>query len=112
MQRFKQYLSESRNTHLEHLEDEIVNNGYDGGVNAVNFLSSIRDMMLGSSSSKLYLSVIWDGAPAVFCGINPDNGKFFVGSKSIFNVTPKINYTNRDIDRNHGGGLADRLKSV
>ena len=51
MQSFKQYLNESRNTHLEHLEDEIVNNGYDGGVNAVNFLSSIRDMMLGSSSS-------------------------------------------------------------
>ena len=110
MQSFKQYLNESRNTHLEHLEDEIVNNGYDGGVNAVNFLSSIRDMMLGSSRSKLNVSVKWDGAPAVFCGINPENGKFFVGSKSIFNVTPKINYTNRDIDRNHGGGLADRLK--
>ena len=110
MQSFKQYLSEARNTHLEHLEDEIVNNGYDGGVNAVNFLSSIRDMMLGSSRSKLNVSVKWDGAPAVFCGINPENGKFFVGSKSIFNVTPKINYTNRDIDRNHGGGLADRLK--
>ena len=110
MQSFKQYLNESRNTHLEHLEDEIVNNGYDGGVNAVNFLSSIRDMMLGSSRSKLNVSVKWDGAPAVFCGINPENGKFFVGSKSIFNVTPKINYTNSDIDRNHGGGLADRLK--
>ena len=74
MQSFKQYLSESRNTHLEHLEDEIVNNGYDGGVNAVNFLSSIRDMMLGSSRSKLNVSVKWDGAPAVFCGINPENG--------------------------------------
>ena len=110
MQSFKQYLSEARNTHLEHLEDEIVNNGYDGGVNAVNFLSSIRDMMLGSSRSKLNVSVKWDGAPAVFCGINPENGKFFVGSKSIFNVTPKINYTNSDIDRNHGSGLADRLK--
>jgi len=110
MQSFKQYLNESRNTHLEHLEDEIVNNGYDGGVNAVNFLSSIRDMMLGSSRSKLNVSVKWDGAPAVFCGINPENGKFFVGSKSIFNVTPKINYTNRDISRNHAGGLADRLK--
>ena len=110
MQSFKQYLNESRNTHLEHLEDEIANNGYDGGVNAVNFLSSIRDMMLGSSRSKLNVSVKWDGAPAVFCGINPENGKFFVGSKSIFNVTPKINYTNSDISRNHSGGLVDRLK--
>ena len=110
MQSFKQYLNEARNTHLEHLEDEIVNNGYEGGLNAVNFLSSLRTMMLGSSGSKLNVSVKWDGAPAVFCGTNPENGKFFVGSKSIFNVTPKINYTNRDIDRNHGGGLADRLK--
>ena len=110
MQSFKQYLNEARNTHLEHLEDEIVNNGYEGGLNAVNFLSSLRTMMLGSSGSKLNVSVKWDGAPAVFCGTNPENGKFFVGSKSIFNVTQKINYTNRDIDRNHGGGLADRLK--
>ena len=46
----------------------------------------------------------------VFCGTNPDNGRFFVGTKSIFNKTPKINYTNADIDRNHSGGLADKLK--
>ena len=52
MQSFKQYLNESRNTHLEHLEDEIVNNGYDGCVNAVNFLSSIRDMMLSAHIKK------------------------------------------------------------
>ena len=109
MYSFKQYLFEAKNTHLEHLEDEIINNGYQGGLNAVEFLKSLRNMLTGSSKSKVNLSVKWDGAPAVFCGINPENGKFFVGSKSIFNVTPKINYTQADIRRNHEGGLADKL---
>ena len=109
MYSFKQYLNESKNTHLEHLEDEIINNGYQGGVNAVEFLKSIRNMLVGSSRRKLNVSVKWDGAPAVFCGVNPENGKFFVGSKSIFNVTPKINYTQADIRKNHDGGLATKL---
>ena len=109
MYSFKQYLNEAKNTHLEHLEDEIINNGYQGGVNAVEFLKSIRNMLVGSSRIKLNVSVKWDGAPAVFCGVNPENGKFFVGSKSIFNVTPKINYTQADIRKNHDGGLATKL---
>ena len=109
MYSFKQYLSEAKNTHLEHLEDEIINNGYEGGLNAVEFLTSLRNMLIGSSRRKVNVSVKWDGAPAVFCGINPENGKFFVGSKSVFNVTPKINYTQSDIRKNHAGGLADKL---
>ena len=109
MYSFKQYLNEAKNTHLEHLEDEIINNGYQGGVNAVEFLKSIRNMLVGSSRRKLNVSVKWDGAPAVFCGVYPENGKFFVGSKSIFNVTPKINYTQADIRKNHDGGLATKL---
>ena len=92
---FKQYLTEEKNTHLEHLEDDIINYGAVGGRNAVNFLKSIRDMLVGNSSGKVNVSVKWDGAPAIFCGTNPENGKFFVGTKSVFNVTPKINYTNR-----------------
>ena len=109
MYSFKQYLNEAKNTHLEHLEDEIINNGYQGGINAIEFLKSIRNMLVGSSRRKLNVSVKWDGAPAVFCGVNPENGKFFVGSKSIFNVTPKINYTQADIRKNHDGGLATKL---
>ena len=109
MYSFKQYLSESKNTHLEHLEDEIINNGYEGGLNAVEFLKSLRNMLIGSSGRKVNVSVKWDGAPAVFCGVNPENGKFFVGSKSVFNVNPKINYTPADIRKNHTGGLADKL---
>ena len=106
---FKQYLTEEKNTHLEHLEDDIINYGAVGGRNAVNFLKSIRDMLVGNSSGKVNVSVKWDGAPAIFCGTNPENGKFFVGTKSVFNVTPKINYTNSDIKKNHEGNLATKL---
>ena len=67
-------------------------------------------MLAGSSRSKANVTVKWDGAPAIICGINPENGKFFVGTKSVFNVTPKINYTNRDIDKNHGGDVNKKLK--
>ncbi len=106
---FKQYLTEEKNTHLEHLEDDIINYGAIGGRNAVNFLKSIRDMLVGNSSGKVNVSVKWDGAPAIICGTNPENGKFFVGTKSVFNVTPKVNYTNSDIRKNHEGNLATKL---
>ena len=108
MQKFQDYLVEDRNTHLEHLEDEIINNGTKGAKTAIEFLKSIKKMLQGGKGGST-VSVKWDGAPAVFCGINPENGKFFVGTKSIFNATPKINYTNADIKRNHGGALADKL---
>mgnify|MGYP001166580055 CR=1 FL=1 len=108
MQGFQEYLNEGRNTHLEHLEDEIINNGTKGAKTSIEFLKSIKKMLQGGKGGST-VSVKWDGAPAVFCGINPENGKFFVGTKSIFNATPKINYTNADIKRNHGGALADKL---
>ena len=65
MQSFKQYLSEARNTHLEHLEDDIINNGYEGGLNAIQFLTSLRNMMVGESGRKVNVSTKWDGAPAI-----------------------------------------------
>ena len=108
MQKFQDYLVEDKNTHLEHLEDEIINNGTKGAKTAIEFLKSIKKMLQGKKGSTV--SVKWDGAPAVFCGINPENDKFFVATKSLFNKTPKINYTNSDISRNHGGALADKLK--
>ena len=108
MQKFQDYLVEDKNTHLEHLEDEIINNGTKGAKTAIEFLKSIKKMLQGKKGSTV--SVKWDGAPAVFCGISPENGKFFVATKSLFNKTPKINYTNSDISSNHGGALADKLK--
>ena len=105
-------LNESKNLHMEHLEDSIFNEGSKGAVNALKFAESVADMLAGNAASSFNVTVKWDGAPAVFCGINPENNKFFVGTKSVFNKTPKINYTNADIDANHGHskGLSDTLK--
>lgn len=107
---FKTYITEEKNLHLEHLEDAIINDGSKGVKEAIAFAESLLDMLGGNAASSYGVTVKWDGAPAVFAGINPDNGKFFVGSKSVFNKNPKINYTLDDIDRNHSGGLADKLK--
>ena len=105
---FKGFLTQDKNTHLEHLEDDIINRGTIGGDNAVNFLKSVRNMLAGTGDTA-NITVKWDGAPAIICGINPENGKFFVGTKSVFNKTPKINYTVRDINNNHGGVVAQKL---
>ena len=111
MIKFGTYLIEDKNTHLEHLEDEIINNGLSGAKTAVRFLNSLKDMLNGTGKGSTDVTVKWDGAPAVFAGVNPENGKFFVATKSLFNKTPKINYTNADIASNHGsGGLSDKLK--
>ena len=106
---FKGFFTKEKNTHLEHLEDDIINRGTKGGRNAVNFLKSVRNMLAGSSGKKVNMTVKWDGAPAIICGINPENGKFFVCTKSVFNVNPKINYTTGDIRKNHSGELANKL---
>ena len=105
---FRGFLTSDKNTHLEHLEDDIINRGSKGGDNAINFLKSVRNMLAGSGSTA-NITVKWDGAPAIICGVNPENGKFFVGTKSVFNVTPKINYTQRDIKSNHSGVVAKKL---
>ena len=106
---FKGFFTKDKNTHLEHLEDDIINRGSVGGENAINFLKAVRNMLAGSGKGT-NMTVKWDGAPAIICGVNPENGKFFVGTKSVFNKTPKINYTSRDISRNHSGVVADKLK--
>ena len=81
------------NKHLEHPEDSILNQGKEGALSILNFLKD--------KSSEL--SVKYDGAPAVVWGINPENNKFFVGTKSVFNkVKVKINYTHYDIEVHHG----------
>jgi hypothetical protein len=70
-------------------------------------------MLAGNSDSKVNITTKWDGAPAIFCGTNPENGKFFVGTKSVFNKNAKLNYTDEDIDANHAGeGLNKKLKAA
>ena len=100
-----------KNLHLEHLEDEIINYGVDGGRAALNFLQSLRDMMAGSSRSSVNMTVKWDGAPAIFAGPHPETGKFFVAKKSLFNKKPKFYHTNAEINADVSGALAEKFRT-
>ena len=113
MKTFSDLLQEDhagKNLHLEHLEDEIINNGVAGGRAAINFLQSLRDMLAGSARSSINMTVKWDGAPAIFAGIDPSDGKFFVAKKSVFNVNPKLYKTNQEIDDDLSGTLNEKFK--
>ena len=101
MLNFSGYLTEDKggkNLHLEHIEDEILNFGVPGGRAAINFVRSLRDMLAGSARSSVNMTVKWDGAPAIFAGVDPEDGKFFVAKKSVFNATPKLYKTAKEID--------------
>ena len=113
MKTFSDLLQEDhagKNLQLEHLEDEIINNGVAGGRAAINFLQSLRDMLSGSARSSVNMTVKWDGAPAIFAGIDPSDGKFFVAKKSVFNVSPKLYKTNAEIDEDLSGDLNAKFK--
>jgi len=108
MLNFSNFLTEDKggkNLHLEHIEDEILNYGIDGGRASINFVRSLRDMLAGSSRSSINMTVKWDGAPAIFAGIDPADGKFFVAKKSVFNIDPKLYKSIAEID-------ADNLSSA
>jgi len=114
--RFTEHLVEAvkktgKNVHLEHLEDEMLNSGYSGFVSSMKSITGLMDALGANEPSAYDVTVKWDGAPAIFCGTDPSTGKFFVGTKSVFNVTPKLNFTDADIDANHPeGGLNEKLK--
>ena len=113
MRTFAELLTEDKagkNLHLEHIEDEILNYGVDGGRAAINFLQSLRDMLAGASRSSVNMTVKWDGAPAIFAGIDPSDGKFFVAKKSVFNINPKLYKTNAEIDADLSGALNSKFK--
>jgi hypothetical protein len=95
-------LTEFKRTHLEHIEDIIITDGYAGGKAVLDYFRGLLLTLKGTSSEAMSVSVKWDGAPAVVCGTNPDNGRFFVGTKSVFAKSPKINYSKKDIANNHG----------
>lgn len=89
-----------KNTHLEHPEDSILNSGREGAYSVLKFLKQ-------KDSS---FSLKWDGSPAIVWGKNPENGKFFVATKSIFNkIKIKINHSHEEIDLNHSGQVAQIL---
>ena len=110
MKKFTSYLTETKNTHMEHIEDNVLNGGVQGARESIKFLRSLRDMLSGSSGSAVSVSVKWDGAPAVFAGNDPSDGRFFVAKKGIFAKNPKVYKTPEEVDADTSGDLADKLK--
>jgi hypothetical protein len=98
MIKFQDYLTEEKNTHMTHIEDQVIYGGVQGARDAILALRSLRDMLAGSSTIATDVTVKWDGAPAVFAGIDPSDGKFFVAKKGIFNKNPKVYKSHQDID--------------
>lgn len=110
MKTFKEYVTEAtdgKNTHMTHLSDLVFIGGVDGTRKAVNYLRDMRNMF-GHTSNNTY-TVKWDGAPAIVCGIDPQDGKFFVAKKGIFNATPKVYKNQADIDADLSGELKDKF---
>ena len=111
---FKSYLrlvEKHQLTHLEHIEDLVFLEGIKGAKKSLDYLEYIiDDIKHHRNGVKVQIKV--DGAPSIIAGWSPEDGRFFVGTKSFFNKTPKINYTPEDVDRNHGhaAGLAHKLK--
>ena len=100
---------QGKNTHLEHLEDEIINKGTKGGEQAIKFLKYLGDFLSGTGTRRVAVTTKWDGAPAVICGTDPSDGQFFVGTKSVFSQTPKICKSLADIRAMYSGALANKL---
>ena len=105
---FKQYITEQKNTHMTHIEDKVLYGGVAGTREAILALRSLRDALGGVHDGRV--SVKWDGAPAVFAGVDPRDGRFFVAKKGIFNKSPVVYKTNADIDADTSGDLNTKLK--
>ena len=108
MNTFSNFITENKNTHMTHIEDKVVYGGVNGARQAIMALRSLRDMLGGVKGGTV--SVKWDGAPAVFAGTDPRDGKFFVAKKGIFNKNPIVYKTDADIDADTSGSLAKKLK--
>ena len=117
MKTFYTYLNEQTEgeklTHIEHLEDHPINSGHEGFNKAFDVLHAVKNH-IKSGRNNSDLTMKHDGSPSIVYGYHPENGKFFVATKSAFNKTPKINYSEKDIEKNHGHapGLVDKLKDA
>ena len=107
---FKEFISEQKNTHMTHIEDKVIYGGVNGTRDAILGLRSLRDTLGGVHDGSI--SVKWDGAPAIFAGIDPSDGRFFVAKKSIFNKSPKVYKTDSDIDADTSGDLNTKFKQA
>ena len=107
-------LTESKNVHLEHLEDLIFNAGYNGAMQAVDYIESLRAMLGEGTGTTTKLTVKWDGSPAIICGVDPADSRFFVGTKAVFSKDSKACKSAKDIERFYGDqpDLAEILGSA
>jgi len=111
MKSYKNYIAEAaQNLHMTHLEDAVIDGGVTGTRNVINYLRNIRDMLSGNTSAPVSMTTKWDGAPAIFAGIDPSDGKFFVAKKGVFNKTPKLYKTDAEIDNDLKGDLNTKFK--
>ena len=110
MIRIKKYITEEKNLHMTHAEDALLDGGVTGVRNVINYFRGIRDMLSGNTAAPVKLSVKWDGAPAIFAGVDPSDGKFFIAKKGVFNKNPKIYKTTQEIDNDISGDLNDKFK--
>ena len=108
MDNFSSFITEQKNTHMTHIEDKVLYGGVNGTREAIFALRELRDILGGEHDGNV--SVKWDGAPAVFAGIDPNDGRFFVAKKGIFNKSPKIYKNDADIDADTSGDLSTKLK--
>lgn len=101
-------LFEAVHRHSVHIEDLAIMRGTQGIKDALNSYKSILNALKNKES--LPVSIKKDGSPSCITGFI--NGKFFIGTKSIFNKKPKICYSEKDIDSYYDGELADKLKTA
>ena len=99
------------NKHLDHLEDRIILEGSQGGKDAIEVLKKMGELLSASPKSDIKVTTKWDGAPAIVCGIDPSDGRFFVGTKSVFAKDSKLCKTEAEVDALYSGALADKLKA-
>ena len=118
MLNFKDFLKEEAESdgklkHIHHAEDRPLIHGAKGFEHAEGALLQAHHQMKDKETNN-NLTEKFDGSPSIVFGHHPDTKKFFVASKSAFNKNPKINYTEKDIDRNHGHapGLSSKLKDA
>ena len=104
---------EGKLTHLKHAEEGVAD-GHSAYKHAVDTLHAVHNKLKGKNVPGLSMSTKFDGSPSVVFGHHPETGKFFVATKSAFNVNPKINYSHEDIEKNHGHapGLVSKLKQA
>ena len=109
MKSLSTFITEAVNSHMTHVEDLVFIDGVDGAKQAFALLSSVAKMLSGHTKAPVSTTVKWDGAPSIFMGIDPADGKFFVAKKGIFAKNPKLYQSHADIDRETSGDLAKKF---